>query len=333
MKKLLVILSTAMGCGVLFSAEVATRDPELFTRENSVKADAFSGIFPPQVKTIAIISPASTPAKPFYRKALDQLLKSNLKIKVGKHVFAPPRPGMSSAPLEDRLADFYAAWNDPEVDFILCMRGGEGCTELLNALDWSKLADRPGLYFQGYSDVTQIICAMQSRKLGRPIAGPMVGAMIFLPQECLEEMRAMHHGKVVGPVPLTPLVPGNCRGRAIAGLLERFKRSFNSANPPDLTGRIIFIESVGKSVEANRELLNQLLEQGFFQKAAGVVFCHFTRCGSEAEIAAMLAEIAPKLGVPVYSGFPFGHAPDCYTIDFQREVVIESNALTFPATE
>jgi muramoyltetrapeptide carboxypeptidase len=62
--------------------------------------------------------------------------------------------GKNHAPVAEKVADFYAAWNDPEVDMIFCVRGGRGCEELLDNLDWTKLKKRPELYFQGYSDVT-----------------------------------------------------------------------------------------------------------------------------------------------------------------------------------
>ena len=50
------------------------------------------------------------------------------------------------------------------------------------------------------------------------------------------------------------------------------------------------------------------------------------------KVDAVLEEFAPKFGIPVYRGFPFGHSPQCFTIDFRRPVKIENNAVTFPST-
>ena len=44
----------------------------------------------------------------------------------------------------------------------------------------------------------------------------------------------------------------------------------------------------------------------------------------------MLKELAPQFGVPVHRGFPFGHSPECWTIDFRRKAVIKNGELVFP---
>ena len=63
-----------------------------------------------------------------------------------------------------------------------------------------------------------------------------------------------------------------------------------------------------------------------------MVFCCFTKTGADqATVDALLKEVAPKLGVPVYMNFPFGHRNISYTIDFSRKAVIKNNTVTFPA--
>lgn len=308
-----------------------TEDAELYA-EKLEDDQRFRGIFPPGVKTIACISPASYPGSALHRRGVELLKKSGLKIKVMPHAFTPPAKGKTGAPLEDRLEDFYAAWNDPEVDMILCVRGGLGCRELLANLDWTRLKPRKELYLQGYSDVTQITSAMLNKGYGHPVAGPMSGSLAGLDPDCLQEMKAMHHGEQVGPVPVRPLIPGDCSGLPLAGLLSRFAWVVDSGYCPDTTGRILFIEGVASTPEDVRADLQKLLDRKFFAGAKAVVYCHFLRCGDPEKIDAILEEFAPKFGIPVYRGFPFGHSPKCYTIDFARPVEIRNNEVIFPAT-
>ena len=77
--------------------------------------------------------------------------------------------------------------------------------------------------------------------------------------------------------------------------------------------------------------MHSLLIGGFFDGVAGVVFCSFVKSGEQSAIDAVLSEFAPKFGVPVYCGFPFGHTPECATIDFGRKAVVKNCELTFPA--
>ena len=317
-----------------------TGDAELFT-EHLKGERRLAGVFPPGVKTISCLSPASYPGSAAHRRGVELLRKAGYKVKVMPHAFTPPEWGKTgaprkkghyaAAPLKDRLEDFYAAWNDPETDMILCIRGGIGCRELLANLDWKKLKPRKDLYLQGYSDVTQITAAMLAKGYGRPVAGPMSGSLAGLDLKYIGMMKAMHHGEAVGPIPVRPIVPGDCSGLPLTGLLSRLAWVAQSGYCPDTAGRIIFIEVVASSPKAVRADLQLLLDKGFFARAKAVVFGHFLRSGKPDTMAAIQKEFAPKFGIPVFCGFPFGHSPECCTIDFSRPVEIRNNAVFFPA--
>ena len=314
------------------------QDPELQQdprrpQEQAENEYRLTGIFPPNVKTLACITPASYPGSPLHKRGLELLQKSGLKVKIMPHAFDQPEPEQVAAPLAGRLEDFYAAWNDPEVDMILCIRGGRGCRELLAALDWKKLKVRKDLVLQGYSDVTQITAAMLAKGYGHPVAGPMSGSLAHLNPESIQAMKAMHHGEAVGPVPVQTLVGGDCSGMAFSGLLSRLAWVVQSDYCPSMAGRVIFIEAVTTTPEKIREDFQTLLDKNFFAGAAGVVLCHFLRCGDPTQVEEVQKEFIPKFGVPVYKGFPFGHSPNCYAIDFRRKVEIRNGAVYFPAVK
>ena len=324
------------GLGLLMSAcllpAAAAQDAELHP-EQSRQEQRFAGVFPPGVRTIACITPASYPGSSSHRRCPKLLKKAGYKVKVFPHSFDKPQPGKRYAPLEGRLEDFYAAWNDPEVDFILCFRGGGGSQGLVTALDLKKLKKRDNLYLQGYSDVTHVISWMLAKGYGRPVAGPMCGSLVGITPECLREMKAMHHGEQVGPVPVKKMIGGDASGLAYAGSLGRMSEIAQSDYRPSMAGRIVFIESVGTPTEKIRSFLQILVDREFCKGASAVVYGQFIRCGEKAEVDAVLEEFAPKFGVPVYRDFPFGHSPQCYTLDFSRRAEIRNNTITFPAVE
>ena len=330
MKKLYLMVFAAVFAVSAVAAPKRSSDAEI-SKETSKNELRYVGVFPDNVKTIAFISPASYPGSKAHRRGIELVKKAGYKVKVFPHAFTKPAKGEKSAPLADRLADFYAAWNDPEVDMIICVRGGRGSEELLKNLDWSKLQKRPELYFQGFSDITLITGALLAKGYGHPVAGTMAGGMSGLREPFIAEMKAMYHGEAVGPYKLKALVPGDCSGMPLTGHLERLTRLAGADFRPDTKDRIIFIETVRSTPERIREQLQTLLDRKFFDGAAGVVFCQFVKSGTRAEVDAVLAEFAPKFGVPVYRGFPFGHSSRCATIDFRRQVVIKNNAVTFPA--
>ena len=333
MKKFVISLClAALTAASAAPAAKTTNDAELFApTEDNVKRCI--NIMPPKVKTIACIAPGSYPNSRFHKKGIEQLRRAGYKVKVMPHAFVRQKKE-SRAPLAGRLSDFYQAWNDPEVDMIFCIRGGKGSEEVMDNIDWKKLKHRPDLYFQGYSDITIILCALLAKGNGHPIAGPMAGALSGLDPAALEVMKKVHHGQQVGPIKLVPLVPGDCKGLPIAGLLQRFAVVSGKNYCPDRKGKIIFIESVGANPVQIKDQLDTLLKKNFFKDAAGVVFCQFVRSKApKQEIEALLKEAAPKIGVPVYMGFPFGHTSNSYCIDFTRPAEIKNNTVTFPAVK
>ncbi|MBQ6473330.1 MAG: LD-carboxypeptidase [Victivallales bacterium] len=332
-----IMVSLVVNTCLALNAQTA-QDPELQKDpnrhvENTNDEHRLTGIFPPSVKTIACITPASYPGSHLHKRGLELLQKTGLHVKIMPHAFDKPEPGQVAAPLAGRLEDFYAAWNDPEVDMLLCIRGGQGCRELLAALDWKKLKERKELYLQGYSDVTQITAAMLAKGYGHPVAGPMSGSLAYLNPESIQAMKAIHHGESVGPVPVNTLVGGDCSGLAFSGLLSRLAWVAESDYCPSMAGRVIFIEAVVTTPEKIRQDFQTLLDKNFFAGAAGVVLCHFLRCGDPVQVEEVQKEFIPRFGVPVYQGFPFGHSPDCYAIDFRRRVEIRNGAVFFPAVE
>ena len=326
MKILKTIISLAAAfCSNLF----AQGDAELFdTSKND--AEKFVGLLPEQIKTIAVISPGSHPGKPLHKKGIEFLQKAGYKVKIMPNAFVRQKE-KAQAPLAGRLADFYQAWNDPEVDMIICVRGGLGSEQVMDHLDWTKLKKRPELYFQGYSDITLITCTLFAKGYGHPVAGPNTGSMAGMTPDSIDAMKKIYHGEQLGPIKLEPLVPGDCKGYPLPGLLQRLSVLTDKEYCPNAKGRIVFIEEVGNSAEMIEKNLNKLLEKNFFKDAAGIVFCHFVRCKDQHKIDGILKAFAPKTGLPVYKGFPFGHTSRIYCIDFARPVSITNGKVTFSA--
>ncbi len=142
-------------------------DPEVFPDEGTgAEPSRYIGLLPSGVRTIAVISPASVPDPGHIRESMRMMERAGVRVKLGVHALEPAEPGMPSAPLAHRVEDFMDARNDPEVDMIICSRGGQGSLELIRKLDWEKMKKRPDLPFLGYSDITLILCGMLSRASG-----------------------------------------------------------------------------------------------------------------------------------------------------------------------
>ena len=306
----------------------AADDPEAFERM-SRDMDRFVGVFPPEIKCIAVLSPASKPDDADIHRGVAMLERAGIKVKLMPHALTPPEPGKSGAPFADRLADWDQAVNDLEVDLVLCTRGGSGAQDLLDHIDWEKLKTRD-LPVLGFSNITVLTGAMLRHRAGYPLSGPSLRTLLYVTPEALAWLKTTLAGGELPPVRLEPLRKGDARGPVYSGhlvLLDLLQK--RPEHRVDTTGRIVFIECVGREAPELKRSLDSLYADGFFANVKAVVFCHFSRIKDQPSVAALLAEFAGKLACPVYKGFPYGHEPANFVLDFQRTAVIRDDTLTF----
>ena len=320
---------------LLQAAPADNSDPEIVKIKGGARD--YTGVFPKHVKTIAVITPASYPSMRSVNAGIALLRKAGYKVKVYPNAFTRPegveKDPYMAIPAELRVKDFEAAWNDKENDMIICTRGGRGTGELVAGINWAKLPKRPELYLMGYSDVTFLLCALSAKGYGRPVAGQVVSSLPGLNHAIIPQVKKMFHGEELKPIKLKPLTPGDCSGKVIAGLLNRFVRSVRMKYGVVTRGKIIVIECVRSNPESIRQNLDELLQNKFFEGASGVVFGHFLKSGSPEVINQILKEFAGKLKIPVYANLPFGHNARHMALDFAREAVIKKNVIYFPAVK
>ncbi len=335
MKPTVLFSSLTVIAGLCAAAAPAAPDPEIF--ESKGKDRNYAGVFPEKVKTIAVITVGSYPSPATVKQGAALLRKAGYKVKIYPNALRSRGKKdvghYASMPAKYRVQDFEAAWKDMENDMIICTRGGAGTEEVADGADWAKLPKRPELYFQGFSGVTQILCALNARGYGRPVAGPNLSSLVSLDQSIIPYMKNMYNGKEVGPFKLQTFIPGNCSGKALAGLMSRFIKVGRAGYKIDVKGRIVFVESVFCKADKVRQELTELCDLHVLDGAAGIVFCHFTRGDNMDVIIPILKEFAPRFKAPVFMGFPFGHHTKNLAIDYSREVVITDGVLTFPAVK
>ena len=109
---------------------------------------------------------------------------------------------------------------------------------------------------------------------------------------------------------------------------------------PDATGRVVFLECSIRHPPAVRDDLDALAASGWLTNCAGVVFGDITpgdanrkrltgaaRTAGLADVARIRRDFADRVSCPVYEGFPYGHVPLNFAIDFLREVEISADGI------
>lgn len=198
---------------------------------------------------------------------------------------------------------------DPEVDAILCARGGYGCQRLLSRLDAKAFLDarKPLL---GYSDVT-VLHLWLLRQVGLVgFHAPMLDHGAWDATETRAVVRLLG-GDADVELPGEARAPGRAEGHLVGGSLTLLAASLGTPFEVDTRGAILLIEEVGEKPYAIDRLLQQLAAAGKLAGVVGVGVGQLVDCvdpkrefptAEEVILDALL-----PLGVPLVLDLPFGH--------------------------
>ncbi|MFD7298930.1 LD-carboxypeptidase [Streptomyces sp. NPDC059897] len=217
----------------------------------------------------------------------------------------------------DRAADLQRAWCDPDVDGVLCARGGYGAQRMVDLLDWEAMRAAPPKVFVGYSDITALHEAFAVRLGVSTLHGPMVATADFLKNpRAQEHLRATlfepESVRVISAVGGGVLVPGTARGVTLGGCLSLLAADLGVAGARGAArGGLLCLEDVGEEAYRVDRYLTQLLRGGWLDGVAGILLGSWADCDP---LRGLLVDRLGGIGVPVVEEFGFGHCDGALTV-------------------
>ena len=245
---------------------------------------------------------------------------------------------------DERLSDLNGLIASPEIDLILAARGGYGCSQLLDGIDWDLLRERR-LGIVGYSDITSLSLAALARAglIGysgiMATAGDGFGETSLDPSSAASFFDAVGGKAVLEKSPDDPpwtlhRGPKTVAGPVVPVCLSLLETALGTPFVPDLTGAILVIEDVEERLYAVDRSLTQLRHAGILDSLAAVLVGSFN--GVNPEHDAQLSVEVPKLAlelcperVAVASGVAYGHIPRRFTLPVGGGASVNLEAGTF----
>jgi muramoyltetrapeptide carboxypeptidase len=275
-------------------------------------------------------------------RGLSVLRSWGLQVRLGQHVAEqdPRLPHLAGGDAM-RLADLEAAWTSPDVAAVWCARGGFGSHRLVDALNWTAMADAEPRLLVGFSDITALHEAVNGRLGVVSIHGPVVTSLPGASPEATEHLHRLlfapdRTGELFAGVRLRRVVGGRASGVLTGGNLRVLTASLGTRLSRPARGAIVVLEDVGEAAYRIDGMLTQLLRSGWFDGVRAVVTGGFTDTGEENDadiIAAVLADRLGPLGVPVASGAPFGHVLDNRAVPLGVAATLDADAGTLELSE
>lgn len=259
---------------------------------------------------IAIVSPSSIIKPQNVYNALPVLRDRGWEPVVSPHAF--DRHGSFAGTADNRYSDLAEALTDPEVDAILCSRGGYGAVHLLERLARLPLEETPK-WLIGFSDISALHALLTSRGIAS-IHAPMAKALAdhggdnadnralldFLAGEGLEYS--------LDPSPMNR--PGDATGLLVGGNLSVISDLVGTPFDVIKPRRILFIEDVNEPIYKIERMLYQLRLSGVLADLAGLIVGKFSGCAPDADFASVnniVADLTRDYSYPVAYDIPVGH--------------------------
>lgn len=302
--------------------------------------------------TVAVITPSTYVSDPVQ---VDLAIKTvehfGLKAKMGSNV--RKRAGYLGGSIEERVADLHAAFADPDVKGVFCIRGGYGSPQILDRLDYGLIRRNPKV-FAGYSDITAMHLAIfryaglvtfhspvvlsrftdfSQRHFREAVFGGPATRTIVNPPES-NPLRPAH--------PTRAIRPGKARGPLVGGNLTLVSTLMGTPYELDTRGKIFFLEDVGEEPYRIDRMLTQLRLAGKFDQCAAVLVGECVDCNprefqpgfqSTFSLNEVLEDILGTLKVPVLSGLLIGHTNDQATLPLGVMAELDTAAASLTVLE
>jgi muramoyltetrapeptide carboxypeptidase len=289
--------------------------------------------------TIGIIAPASPGDRAAAEAGISFLESQGFSVKLGQSVFEAW--GDLAGPDILRAQDINTMFTDPEVDGIICLRGGYGTMRLLNLLDYAAIKHNPKV-FVGYSDITALNISISQLTGLITFHGPMAASDFGKnpPDYTLASFlstitKTQPLGPIVNPPDTLPslISPGEAKGTLTGGNLSLITATLGTPYEIDTCGKILFLEDVGEAPYRIDRMLTQLTLSGKLEAAAGIILDVFAGCQEEADANSFSVEeiLYDRLGAlhkPVLYQLYFGHTPLKATLPLGVKAALNNSGLT-----
>lgn len=265
------------------------------------------------MKHIRIISPSGAIEPEYITRAQQRLESWGFRVSLGAHAFT--QWGRFAGTCEERLADINEAFSDPNIDIILCSRGGYGLQQIIDKIQLPMCAKEEYPLLVGFSDITALHALMSLH--GVPsLHASMCKALATLPEDspALQATKMALMGTYKSVIPAFPgksIIGGNL---SVLYGLQGTPYSLNAIMDQCEEAPVLLIEDIGERHYHIDRMLNNLRMSGVLARLSGVIVGQFTDCDDDPKMGCTLQESIKQVfagyDYPVIFEAPYGHVDD-----------------------
>jgi len=278
---------------------------------------------------IEILAPAKSIEKTHVEAAVKTLEKMGFNVRVSEHCLG--RYNYFSGTISERLLDFQKAIDDDEVKAILCARGGYGCIQLVDKLQWANMLRHPK-WIIGFSDVTVFHQKLGSMGL-KSIHGTMPLNFSKNSMESLSTLNDALTGKTytIKAKHTKHNRLGSANATLRGGNLSILYSLLGTDDCVDYTDTILFVEDLSEQIYHLDRMFYALAKAGILNRIKGLIIGGMKDMKDTAIPFGMSYEDVilshfDYRKIPICFSFPAGHINDNRTLVIGSEVELNVNS-------
>lgn len=231
-----------------------------------------------------------------------------------------------SGTARERAQALMRFYMDDDIKGIFDISGGDIANGILPWLDYDIIAHSSKLFW-GYSDLTTVINAIYA-KTGRASVLYQIRNLIYenRDKQIADFQNTVMDGREdLFHIDCQFIQQEEMHGIVVGGNIRCFLKLAGTEFMPDLTDKILLLESYGGTVPAVETYLQQLKQLGAFEKAAGILLGTFTQMEAEKcnpTVETLVKEIAGN-ELPVAVTGNIGHGTDSKGILIGKELFLK----------
>ena len=259
---------------------------------------------------IGVVSPSYWLEKKGLRNAVMVFQKKGYEVQLGDSVYLKDGP-FSGTP-QQRANDINQMFSDPNIDAIICARGGYGANRVLPLLDYDLIKTNPKI-FMGYSDITAFLTSITQKTGLVTFHGPMLSTFkSSIAQYNLDTLVDVLSGDddilITEPDDLqtTILKPGVTQGSLWGGNM------------------CLIVNRLGTKNQLN------MREAGMFDNIRGLIVGQLTEMKDQTipfgkTTDEIILDVCGDLNIPIVTNFPCGHGKYQATLPISLRVELRAD--------
>ena len=283
---------------------------------------------------IGIISPSYWLSEDHLRRTASYLEANGYRLKFGSSNLL--RWGPFAGHPQERADDIHRMFSDPEINVVICARGGYGANRVLPLIDYELIKENPKIFI-GYSDITAYLTSITQKTGLITFHGPMLVSykkrFVKYNFELMEQvLKGTKEVKIEYPKALSPKVLklGTATGPLWGGNMTLLVNRLGTTDHLDTNGVILFLEDLDEYLYAFERMLVQMRTAGLFDHIKGLIIGELDEFKDqevpfERNTDQIVMDICGDLDIPIVSNFPCGHGTYQATLPISIPAELNAN--------